>query len=180
MVSNAARRPVFSRDQLLDQVWDYDFTGTLGLSTCISAGRGKIEDDPKNPSYIETVRFGYRLKEMMMLSIRWKLTLTYVLLVLASLLVLGVYLIRGLENYFLDNLRSQLLIEARLIGQMAEKNLESDPGEAAGFSGFAQSLADTTRVKTEMRVTIIDRNGVVWGDSAEAPQGMENHLTVRN
>lgn len=111
-----------------------------------------------------------------MLSIRWKLTLTYVFLVLASLLVLGVYLIRGLENYFLDNLRSQLLIEARLIGQMAEKDLESAPGEAAGFSGFAQSLADTTRVKTETRVTIIDRNGVVWGDSAEAPQGMENHL----
>jgi len=50
------------------------------------------------------------------------------------------------------------------------------PGEAAGFSGFAQSLADTTRVKTETRVTIIDRNGVVWGDSAETPQGMENHL----
>ncbi len=114
---------------------------------------------------------------MMMRSIRWRLTLTYIFLVLASLLVLGVYLIRGLEHYFLDNLRSQLLIEARLIGQMAEKNIEMAQSEgAAGFNRFAQPLAETTRVKTETRVTIIDRNGVVWGDSAEAPQSMENHL----
>jgi len=56
---------VFSRDQLLDQVWDYDFTGdTRIVDVHISRLREKIEDDPKNPSYIETVRgFGYRLKE---------------------------------------------------------------------------------------------------------------------
>ncbi len=56
---------VFSRDQLLDQVWDYDFTGdTRIVDVHISRLREKIEDDPKNPNYILTVRgFGYKLRE---------------------------------------------------------------------------------------------------------------------
>jgi len=85
---------------------------------------------------------------------------------------------QSMENYFLDNLRTQMLIEARLIGQMAEKDLlvASPPGGTPIFSEFAQTLAETTRVKTETRVTIIDRSGVVWGDSAENPKAMENHL----
>lgn len=63
LMRNAGR--VFSRDQLLDQVWDYDFTGdTRIVDVHISRLREKIEDDPKNPTYIQTVRgFGYRLRE---------------------------------------------------------------------------------------------------------------------
>lgn len=63
LMRNAGR--VFSRSQLLDQVWDYDFSGdTRIVDVHISRLREKVENDPKNPSYIETVRgFGYRLKE---------------------------------------------------------------------------------------------------------------------
>lgn len=59
------RGKVMSRDLLLDKVWDYDFAGdTRIVDVHISRLREKIEIDPKNPSYIQTVRgVGYRFKE---------------------------------------------------------------------------------------------------------------------
>ncbi|QHA01652.1 response regulator transcription factor [Dehalobacter restrictus] len=59
------RGKVVSRDQLLDRVWNYDFAGdTRIVDVHISRLREKIEPDPKNPSYIQTVRgVGYRFKE---------------------------------------------------------------------------------------------------------------------
>jgi two-component system alkaline phosphatase synthesis response regulator PhoP len=55
---------VVSRDLLLDQVWDYDFAGdTRIVDVHISRLREKIDPDPKNPYYIQTVRgVGYRFK----------------------------------------------------------------------------------------------------------------------
>lgn len=54
-----------SRDILLDQVWDYDFAGdTRIVDVHISRLREKIEPDPKNPSFIQTIRgVGYKFKE---------------------------------------------------------------------------------------------------------------------
>lgn len=54
---------VMSRDQLLDKVWGYDFSGdTRIVDVHISHLREKIELDPKNPSYIKTVRgVGYKM-----------------------------------------------------------------------------------------------------------------------
>ncbi|UWG98609.1 response regulator transcription factor [Dehalobacter sp. DCM] len=56
---------VVSRDQLLDRVWNYDFAGdTRIVDVHVSRLREKIEPDPKNPTYIQTVRgVGYRFKE---------------------------------------------------------------------------------------------------------------------
>jgi DNA-binding response OmpR family regulator len=53
---------VFSRQQLLEEVWEYDY---LGDSRLIDNGvqrlRAKIERDPSQPRYVQTVRgFGYR------------------------------------------------------------------------------------------------------------------------
>ena len=54
---------VFSRAALLSAVWDADgnFADDNTLSVYIRRLREKIEDDPQNPQYIETVRgMGYR------------------------------------------------------------------------------------------------------------------------
>jgi two-component system response regulator MtrA len=60
-----ARRPrqVFTRELLLELVWNYDYLGDSRLvDVAIQRLRGKIEDDPKNPKLIRTVRgVGYRL-----------------------------------------------------------------------------------------------------------------------
>ena len=52
----------FNRDELLNTVWGYDFFGdTKIIDVNIRRLRFKIEDDPSNPKYIETVwGLGYR------------------------------------------------------------------------------------------------------------------------
>ena len=54
---------VFSRDQLLDQVWGYEIGGdTRTVDVHIRWLREKIEEEPSKPTYLETVRgVGYRL-----------------------------------------------------------------------------------------------------------------------
>lgn len=53
---------VFSRQQLLQAVWEHEYLGDSRLvDACVQRLRAKIEDDPAQPVYIQTVRgFGYR------------------------------------------------------------------------------------------------------------------------
>jgi len=59
-----ARRPkqVFTRELLLDLVWNYDYLGDSRLvDVAVQRLRAKVEDDPKQPKLIQTVRgVGYR------------------------------------------------------------------------------------------------------------------------
>ena len=56
---------VIDRDTLLNQIWNFDFTGqTRIVDVHISHLREKIEADPKKPQYLLTIRgFGYKLQE---------------------------------------------------------------------------------------------------------------------
>lgn len=51
-----------TRDFLLDRIWGYEYIGeTRTVDVHIRHLRKKIEDDDKNPKYIETIRgIGYR------------------------------------------------------------------------------------------------------------------------
>ncbi|AXL92660.1 DNA-binding response regulator [Streptomyces sp. CB09001] len=53
---------VYSRQQLLEQVWEHSFYGDVRLvDACVMRLRARIEDDPRRPVYVQTVRgFGYR------------------------------------------------------------------------------------------------------------------------
>ena len=55
-------RRVWTRDQLLDQIWGSDFVGdSKTVDVHIRWMREKIERDPSHPEYIVTIRgFGYR------------------------------------------------------------------------------------------------------------------------
>jgi two-component system response regulator MtrA len=59
-----ARRPkqVFTRELLLELVWNYDYLGDSRLvDAAVQRLRAKVEDDPKQPELIRTVRgVGYR------------------------------------------------------------------------------------------------------------------------
>jgi two-component system, OmpR family, response regulator MtrA len=59
-----ARRPgqVFTRELLLERVWNYEYLGDSRLvDVAVQRLRAKIEDDPKEPVVIRTVRgVGYR------------------------------------------------------------------------------------------------------------------------
>lgn len=60
LIKNKGR--VMTRDFLLDKVWGYEYIGeTRTVDVHIRHLRQKIEDDDKNPKYIETIRgIGYR------------------------------------------------------------------------------------------------------------------------
>jgi DNA-binding response OmpR family regulator len=55
---------VFSRDQLMDAVWDYpSFNDTSTVTVHVRRLRAKLGDDPSRPRFIETVwGVGYRLR----------------------------------------------------------------------------------------------------------------------
>ncbi len=61
-----ARRPsqVFTRELLLERVWNYEYLGDSRLvDVAVQRLRAKIEDDPKQPKLIKTVRgVGYRFE----------------------------------------------------------------------------------------------------------------------
>lgn len=61
----AHKGKVLSRDQLLKEVWDYDFVGdTRIVDVHISHLREKIEPSTKTPTYIKTIRgLGYKMEE---------------------------------------------------------------------------------------------------------------------
>lgn len=58
------RYQVFSREQLLTQVWGYEYIGDIRtVDVTVRRLREKIEDDPPNPKYIVTKRgVGYYFK----------------------------------------------------------------------------------------------------------------------
>lgn len=60
LIKNKGR--VMTRDFLLDKIWGYEYIGeTRTVDVHIRHLRQKIEDDDKNPKYIETIRgVGYR------------------------------------------------------------------------------------------------------------------------
>jgi len=57
---------VLSREQLLENVWNYDFAGdTRIVDVHISRLREKIEPSPKDPVYIKTIHgIGYKLEDV--------------------------------------------------------------------------------------------------------------------
>jgi two-component system, OmpR family, response regulator MtrA len=62
LVLSGSPRQVFSREQLLDLVWEHGYLGDSRLvDACVQRLRAKIETDTSEPHYIQTVRgFGYR------------------------------------------------------------------------------------------------------------------------
>jgi two-component system response regulator RegX3 len=63
LMRNSGR--VLTRTQLIDRVWGSDYVGdTKTLDVHIKRLRAKIEVDPANPVYIQTVRgLGYKLED---------------------------------------------------------------------------------------------------------------------
>jgi DNA-binding response OmpR family regulator len=62
-----ASRPnqVFTREMLLQQVWEYDYFGDSRLvDVHVRRLRGKIEEDPSDPRVVQTVRgLGYKIAD---------------------------------------------------------------------------------------------------------------------
>jgi two-component system phosphate regulon sensor histidine kinase PhoR len=103
-------------------------------------------------------------------SIQWRITISFILVVIVSMGILGVYLVNSTRNSQLDNLRSQLENEARIT---AEASLPVFLVPGGDMDALAKKLGD----EIDARITIISLNGTVLGDSQGDPATMENHAT---
>lgn len=104
-------------------------------------------------------------------SIRWRITLPYIALILLIMLALSLYLSNFFERTYLENTESKLDAEARLIGDVIQPLLKSRA--SADLDELARHWAEVLSV----RVTLIAPDGVVIGESHEDRTQMDNHLT---
>jgi two-component system phosphate regulon sensor histidine kinase PhoR len=102
--------------------------------------------------------------------IQWRITISFILVVIVSMGILGAYLVNSTRNSQLANLRTQLENEARIT---AEASLPLFLVQDSDLDTLVKKLGS----EINARVTIIALNGTVLGDSHEDPATMENHAT---
>jgi two-component system phosphate regulon sensor histidine kinase PhoR len=102
--------------------------------------------------------------------IQWRITISFVLVVVVGMGALGAYLVNSTRNSQLINLRTQLENEARVT---AEASLPLFLVQDSDLDALAKKLGN----QIDARVTLIAVNGTVLGDSHEDPATMENHAT---
>ena len=103
-------------------------------------------------------------------SIRWRIALPYVLLILITMLALGAYLSNFMRQTYVSDLKSKLASEARMIGDVIMPDLE-----LAGASPNLDPQAKHWDEILNARVTIIAPDGTVWGESQQDRATMTNH-----
>ncbi|MGE5586356.1 MAG: two-component system histidine kinase PnpS [Bacillota bacterium] len=108
----------------------------------------------------------------MVLGYRKRLTLTYLLVILSALVLIGVYLTRAIQVYFIARLDDEMKAKTFLVSELTRRGLEEGRGVTA-----MDALTDRIGREIGLRVTVISPSGVVLGDSEEEPGTMENHAT---
>ena len=104
-------------------------------------------------------------------SIRWRIAIPYVVLILLTMAILVVYLSNVVRDNHLADLEDKLTAEARLVGDAFTPLLISDQPEEA-LDVRAHHYADLLNA----RVTIIAADGTVLGESHQDRAQMDNHL----
>jgi two-component system phosphate regulon sensor histidine kinase PhoR len=104
-------------------------------------------------------------------SIRWRIAVPYVLLILVSMLGLAVYASNQVRDARLADLETQLLAQARMMSASLTTLLRQEQ-DGAQLDALAARWASSV----EARVTIIGADGVVLGESHQDRALMDNHL----
>jgi two-component system phosphate regulon sensor histidine kinase PhoR len=94
-----------------------------------------------------------------------KVLVAYLLIAALLLVSLEFYLSSSIRDNYISNLQASLLVQARLISGWIPSSFEGN------LDGFCKDYKE----KTGARITIIDTDGKVLGDSDEASEKMENH-----
>ena len=102
-------------------------------------------------------------------SIRWRTGIVFAVLIIACISGLGIYLSHLTRDDHLDTLRTQLADQALLIGD------SSAPYFSGSQTQSLDALAKRLGEQIGARITIINKDGVVLGDSEEDPATMDNH-----
>lgn len=104
-------------------------------------------------------------------SIRWRIALPYIILILLVMLGLGGYLSLVVRQSYMDRLDAQLSDAARLIGDALTPSFKSTTA-----TGSLDTSARYYASLLGMRVTLIAPDGTVLGESEEPSTQLDNHL----
>ncbi len=107
----------------------------------------------------------------MMKHLRWRIALPSVILILAATLGLTIYISDQVRQVRLADLEQQLLADARLLADNTSHLLEANTNPEI-FDQLAHTWANPLRA----RITIIDADGLVIGESHDDRTQMDNHL----
>ena len=109
----------------------------------------------------------------MRINVYYKITFVFGIIVAAIFCGIYAYLNSNLKNHTLERVKDRLRKETQLAGSFFEKVMEGE-----GANRF-DNLADEIGKDLDLRVTVIDLNGVVLGDSdidIEQIPKVENHI----
>jgi two-component system phosphate regulon sensor histidine kinase PhoR len=104
-------------------------------------------------------------------SIRWRIAVPYVILILVAMAVLATSLSGLLRRTLVSNLETQLRSEALLLAYALTPALPA--ADTAAIDAEAKRIAG----ELNARVTIIAADGTVVGESHDEPATMTNHLS---
>jgi two-component system phosphate regulon sensor histidine kinase PhoR len=103
-------------------------------------------------------------------TLRGRIVLTHIGLVVAVLAALGIYFAVAGRELYVDRLTEQLAAQAEMAGAAVAPALGSQ-GESAAIDPLVKQLS----AQIDTRLTIVASDGAVLGDSVADPDTMDNH-----
>jgi two-component system, OmpR family, phosphate regulon sensor histidine kinase PhoR len=113
---------------------------------------------------------GSILSNLLPRTVRSRLALTQVGLVVAVLMALGVYLAVAGRQLYVDRLAEQLAAQAQIVAAAVAPSLDAGEGIEA-----TDPLVKRLGERIDARVTVVAADGSVLGDSVADPRTMDNH-----
>lgn len=96
----------------------------------------------------------------------------WLILIISVLIFSGMILNDRLEHHFINQLEHDLIKEIRLIRTLLKDRINSNQRQIKEIDKLVGKYSE----QIDARITIIDSDGVVLGDSQEDPTYMDNHL----
>ncbi len=96
-------------------------------------------------------------------SIRGRLILTYIIVICVTMLIISIFLLNILEDYYLDYQRETMSNAGKLVAEIATVFVKNETDLVA-----LSSLTKEVSRQINARVIIVDRRGLVLGDSVRA------------
>lgn len=102
-------------------------------------------------------------------SLKWKLSITYLLIIVTIMTLSGFFLIRSIENYYLNNTKINYLTQANILSNLTAQNLNSG-------NTSLRSIIKNYSKQVNARVLFINRDGRVLIDSFGKEKGLEGEV----
>ena len=99
----------------------------------------------------------------------WKIYPLYLVIILSSIFIVGIYASTTLKKFYLHKTAEDLAVRAHLIAREVSATFDKKSQQSL------DALCKTVGRETATRITLIHPSGEVWGDSDEDPRKMENH-----